>query len=223
MSFNYIETTWEPTPAYAVMPDHDVLERSPSPYIPTPPLESMNNTLSGKVFKCIYNVKELQNSLSALTLTKLQMMSTLSDTLHLLHDVSKELKPADLSEAYQSIEPATHADPAMDSDTACDTTSFDDSIDEPANDGQFYSSSDEDDVLPDLTSDTDTNTGSLTDLIEDSSNDSYVDTDKPEMDVSATSLTTISTNSSPQSPQPATTAAPTHYEEADMPADFMVE
>ena len=49
MSFNYIETTWEPTPAYAVMPDHDVLERSPSPYIPTPPLESMNNTLSGSV------------------------------------------------------------------------------------------------------------------------------------------------------------------------------
>ena len=140
-------------------------------------------------------------------------------TLHLLHDVSTELKPADLSEAYQSIKPATHADPAMDSDTACDT-SFDDSMDEPANDGQFYSSSDEDDVLPDLTSDTDTTTGSLPDLIGDSSNDSYVDTDKPEMDVSATSLTTISTNSSPQ---PATTAAPTHYEEADMPADFMVE
>ena len=151
------------------------------------------------------------------------MMSTLSDTLQLLHDVSKELKPADLSEAYQSIEPATHADPAMDSDTACDTTSFDVSMDEPANNGQFYSGSDEDDVLPDLTSDTDTNTGSLSDLIKDSSNDSYVDTDKPEMDVSATSLTTMSTNSSPQSPQPGTTAAPTHYEEADMQDDFMVE
>ena len=179
----------------------------------------MNNTLSGKVFKCIYIVKELQNSLSALTLTKLQMISTLSDTLHLLHDVSTELKPADLSEAYQSIESATHADPAMDSDTACDTTSFN----EPANDGQCYSSSDEGDVLPDLTSDTDTNTGSLPDLIEDSSNDTYVDTNKPEMDVSAISLTTISTNSSPQSLQPSTTAAPTHYEEADMSADFMVE
>ena len=222
MFFNYIETTWEPTPAYAIMPDHDVLERFPSPYIPTPPPESMNNSLSGKVFKCIYNVQELQNSLPALTLTKLQMMSTLSDTLQLLHDVSKELKPANLSAAYQSIEPATHADPAMDSDTACDTT-FDDSMDEPANDGQFYFSSDEDDVLPDRTSDTETNTGSLPDLIEDISNDSYVDTDKPEMDVSATSLTTMSTNSSPQSPQPATTAAPTHYEETDMPADFMVE
>ena len=138
---------------------------------------------------------------------------------------AQEFKPADLCDAYQSIEPVYHADPAMDSDTACDTTSVADSMDEPANDGQFYSSSDEDDVLPDLTSDTDTDTASIPDLIGDSSDDSYVDTDKPEMDVSATSLTTTSITSPPQSPQPVAIAEPNPFDEANLPAGFnpMVE
>ena len=215
MSFNSIETTWEPTPAYAIIPDHDVLEEDP-PYIPTPSPDEMNTTIPGKVNQCIYNIKGLQSSLSALTLTKLHLLTPLSDTLMLLHDVRPALQPSDICEAYHAIKPADN-DPTIESDT-CDSEQ---PINDQTNTGTTFSSSDNDDVLPDLTSDTDTD-ADVPDLIGGTCSDisDYVHNDKPEMNVSPISLTNPSVNSSPQSPQPASIATPNPLDDADLPAEF---
>lgn len=103
----------------------------------------------------------------------------------------------------------------MESDT-CDSEP---PIDDQTNNGTTFSSSDDDDVLSYLTSDTDTD---VPDLIGDTCSDisDYVDNDKPEMNVSAITLTSPSMNSPPQSPQPASIATPNPLDDADLPAEF---
>ena len=103
MSFTGLVTTMEPTPTYIPLSPAD-LEPVP-PYVPTPTAADMDDSIPGKVYQCIYKLKDLEGHISDLTLTKLHLMTTIEDVKLMLHNVVTDLSKIDLKDAYQAFQP----------------------------------------------------------------------------------------------------------------------
>ena len=93
----------EPTPTYIPLSPAD-LEPVP-PYVPTPTAADMDDSIPGKVYQCIYKLKDLEGHISNLTLTKLHLMTTIEDVKLMLHKVVTDLSKIDLKDAYQAFQP----------------------------------------------------------------------------------------------------------------------
>ena len=92
MSFNYIETTYEPPLNLSVLLDESSLE----PYAPQNPSSSSDEevsikTIASKVDNCIKTVVGVQDKLSGCTLIKLDLLYALENTLTELQKIKSQL------------------------------------------------------------------------------------------------------------------------------------
>ena len=82
MPFNYIETTCEPTLNMSVPLDESSLELYPSQEVMLSSEEGSSiKTIANKVDNCIKIVVDVQDKLSKCTLTKLDLLNALENTL----------------------------------------------------------------------------------------------------------------------------------------------
>ena len=82
MPFNYIETTYEPTLNLSVPLDESSLEPYPSEEVMLSSEEGSSiKTIANKVDNCIKIVVGVQDKLSKCTLTKLDLLDALENTL----------------------------------------------------------------------------------------------------------------------------------------------
>ena len=82
MSFNYIETTYEPIMNLSVPLDESSLDPYPILEVMLPSEEEANiKTIANKVDKCIKIVTGVQDKVSDCTLTKLDLLYALENTL----------------------------------------------------------------------------------------------------------------------------------------------
>ena len=82
MPFNYIETTYEPTLNLSVPLDESSLELYPSQEVMLSSEEGTSiKTIANKVDNCIKIVTGVQDKLSNCTLTKLDLLNALENTL----------------------------------------------------------------------------------------------------------------------------------------------
>ena len=92
MSFNYIETTYEPPLDLSVPLDESSLELCPShnPSLSSGEEDSIK-TIVNKLDNCIKTVVGVQNKLSDCTLTKLDLLNALESTLTELQKIKSQL------------------------------------------------------------------------------------------------------------------------------------
>ena len=82
MPFNYIETTYEPTLNLSVPLDETSLELYPSQEVMLSSKEGTNiKTIANKVDNCIKILNGVLDKLSKCTLTKLDLLNALENTL----------------------------------------------------------------------------------------------------------------------------------------------
>ena len=94
MPFNYIETTCEPTLNLSVPLDESSLELYPSQEVMLSSEEGSSiKTIANKVDNCIKIVVDVQDKLSKCTLTKLDLLNALENTLTDFEEDEVDLKP----------------------------------------------------------------------------------------------------------------------------------
>ena len=92
MSFNYIETTYEPPLDLSVPLDESSLELCPSQNSSSSSGEGVSiKTIVNKLDNCIKTVIGVQNKLSDCTLTKLDLLNALEFTLTELQKMKSQL------------------------------------------------------------------------------------------------------------------------------------
>ena len=92
MSFNYIETTYEPPPDLSVPLDESSLEQCPSQNPSSSSGKEVSiKTIVNKLDNCIKTVVGVQNKLSDCTLTKLDLLNVLEFTLIELQKMKSQL------------------------------------------------------------------------------------------------------------------------------------
>ena len=92
MSFNYIETTYEPPLNLRVPLDESSLDYCPPQSPPTPNSEEVSEeSIIEDLNICIKIVVDVQDKLSDCTLAKLDLMNALESTLYRLKEVKSKV------------------------------------------------------------------------------------------------------------------------------------